>query len=135
MDKKIPSKELLMNLVKQVMMQHIKINSQEELTRLVMKRLSRENKHYVVSNVRIKRISLDIPEIQVKAKTKKTIKLQKIEDCPICHSPIQPLEVKNLMDKNVVIGYQCTGCSYQSDLEAFMPMKYAFLWKEAKENI
>ncbi len=134
MDKKIPSKAKLKDIVKQVLSQHLKVNSQEELSRLVLKRLKRENKNYVVSPVRVKRTALNIPEIEVKAKTKKTVKLQKIDKCPICHSKIEPLEVKNLADRKVLIGYQCTECAYQSDLEAFMPMKYAFLWKTAKER-
>jgi len=129
MDKKIPSKAKLQDVVKQVLSQHLKVNSQEKLSRLVLKRLKRENKDYVVSPVRVKRTALDIPQIEVKAKTKKTVKLQKINNCPICHSRIEPLEVKNLADKKVLIGYQCTGCAYQSDLEAFMPMKYSFVYK------
>lgn len=129
MDKKIPSKEKLTDVVKQILSSHLKVNSQEELSRLVLKRLKRENKDYVVSPIRAKRIVLDIPEIEVKAKTKKAVKLQKINNCPICHSKIEPLEVKNLADRKVLIGYQCTECAYQSDLEAFMPMKYAFVWK------
>ncbi|MBI2547092.1 MAG: hypothetical protein HYW23_01455 [Candidatus Aenigmarchaeota archaeon] len=132
MDKKIPSKENLIETVKQVLSSRLKVNSQEELARLVLKRLRRENKDYAVSPLRAKRIALSIPEIEVKAKTRKAVKLQKISDCPICHSGIEPLEVKNLAEKRVLVGYQCTGCAYQSDLEAFMPMKYAFLWKEAK---
>ena len=132
MDKKIPSKEKLHEIVRKVLSQHLKVNSQEELCRLVFKRLKRENKDYVVSPVRVKRIALVIPEIEVKAKTKKTIRLQKISNCPICHSRIEPLEVKNLANRKVLIGYQCTECAYQSDLEAFMPMKYNFSWKPAK---
>ena len=135
MDKKIPSKEKLHEIVRKVLSQHLKVNSQEELCRLVLKRLKRENKDYVVSPVRVKRIALDIPEIEVKAKTKKTIRLQKISNCPICHSRIEPLEVKNLANRKVLIGYQCTECAYQSDLEAFMPMKYSMSWKPAKGKI
>ncbi len=130
MDKKIPSKEKLTQIVKQVLSSHLKVNSQDELSRLVLGRLKRENKDYVVSPVRVKRIALNISEIEVKAKTKKTVRLQKINNCPICHSKIEPLEVKNLADRKVLIGYQCTECAYQSDLEAFMPMKYSFVWKE-----
>jgi len=73
MDKKIPSKPKLNDIVKQVLSSHLKINSQEELSRLVLKRLKRENKDYVASPVRVKRIALDIPEIEVKAKTKKAV--------------------------------------------------------------
>ncbi|MEM5808033.1 MAG: hypothetical protein QW818_02775, partial [Candidatus Aenigmatarchaeota archaeon] len=106
MDKKIPSKEKLMQIVRQVVSQHLKVNSQEELAQLVLKMLKKENKNYVVSPVRVKRIALDIPEIEVKAKTKKTVRLQKITNCPICHSQIKPLEVKNLLGRKVLIGYK-----------------------------
>ncbi|MBI2084388.1 MAG: hypothetical protein HYT70_02145 [Candidatus Aenigmarchaeota archaeon] len=132
MDKKFPSKAKLRDVVKNVLSSHLKVSSQEELMRLVSKRLRVENKNFVVSPTRVKRTALEMPEVEVKAKTKKAVKLQKISNCPVCHSKIQPLEVKNLLDRNVLIGYSCTGCKYQSDLEAFMPMKYAFLWKEAK---
>jgi len=132
MDKKIPSKAKLEDVVMQVLSSHLKVNSQEELSRLVLKRLKRENKDYVASPVRVKRIALDIPEIEVKAKTKKTVRLQKINKCPICHSKIEPLEVKNLADRKVLIGYQCTSCAYQSDLEAFMPMKYSFVYRQTR---
>lgn len=135
MDKKIPSKAKLQDIVTQVLSQHLKVNSQEELARLVLKRLKRENKDYVVSPVRVKRIALDIPEIEVKAKTKKTVRLQKIDRCPICHSKIEPLKVKNLANRKVLVGYQCTECAYQSDLEAFMPMKYSMSWKPARGRI
>lgn len=132
MDKKIPPKAKLMEIVKQVMSSHLKVNSQEELARLVLGRLKRENKNYVVSPIRIKRIALEIPEIEVKAKTKKAVRLQKITKCPICYSEIKPLKVKNLVNKDVLIGYSCTNCGYQSDLEAFMPMKYLLLWKPVR---
>lgn len=134
MDKKIPSKEKLTQIVNQVLSSHLKVNSQEELARLSLKRLKREDKSYVVSPVRVKRIALEIPEIEVKAKTKKTVRLQEINSCPICHSKIKPLEVKNLLNRNVLIGYSCTNCAYQSDLEAFMPMKYSMTWIPAKEK-
>ncbi len=129
MDKRIPSKHKLQDIVKAVLSSHLKVSSQEELARLVSKRLRQENKNYVVSPTRVKRAALEIPEVEVKAKTKKALKLQKIINCPICHSEIEPLRVKNLLDRDVTIGYSCTGCGYQSDLEAFMPMKYSFVWK------
>jgi hypothetical protein len=132
MDKKLPSTEKLQEVIRNVVSSHLKISSQEKLCGLVLKRLRQEDKSYVVSPVRVKRISLDIPEIEIRAKTRKNVKMQKISECPVCHAGIESLKVMNLANQNVTVGYQCTSCAYQSDLEAFMPMKYAFLWKEAK---
>ena len=129
-DRKIPGKDKILEEIKQVLSRRLKIESQEELARLVLKRLRKENKNFTLSPTRAKRIALSIPEVEVKAKTKKTVRLQKITSCPVCESKIEPLKVKNLLNKDIVIGYRCTNCAYESDLEAFMPMKYSFVWKQ-----
>ncbi len=128
-DRKIPSEEKVKEEIKQVLMRRLKVESQEELCELVLRRLRKEDKNYTLSPMRVKRIALLIPEIEVKAKTKKAVKLRKIEKCPICESQINEIKVKNLLNKDIVIGYKCTKCGYESDLEAFMPMKYIFIWK------
>lgn len=131
-DRKIPKKEKVKELVGKIVYWHKKIGSQEELAELVLRELKREDKKYTLSPTRAKRIALEIPGIEVKAKTKKSVSLRKIEKCPICESGIREIKVKNLLGKFIRIGYKCTRCGYQSDLEAFMPMKYLFVWKEAR---
>jgi len=121
--------ERLIEEIKYILSTRFKVESQHELTGLILKRLRREDKNYTLSPTRVKRLALAIPEVEVKAKTKKNLKLQKITACPICESKIEPLKVKNLMNKDITIGYRCTSCGYESDLEAFMPMKYIFIWK------
>jgi hypothetical protein len=127
--KKIAPKEKVVELIKKVLKARIKIESQEELCKLVLRELKKEDKSYTLSPIRVKRIALEIPEIEVKAKTKRKVGLLKIEKCPICDSPIEPIKVKNLLNKEIIIGYKCTDCAYESDLEAFIPMKYIFLVK------
>jgi transposase-like protein len=129
-NKKIAPEEKVVEAVKQILRTRLKVESQEELCRLVLKQLRKEDKNYILSPMRTKRLALMLPDVEVKAKTKKTVKLQKIESCPVCDSPIEPLKVKNLLNKNIVIGYKCTNCAYESDLEAFMPMKYVFILKQ-----
>ncbi len=130
--KKIAPTEKVKEILEQVLRSHLKIESQEELGRHALKILKREDKNYALSPIRAKRIALQIPEIEVKAKTKKTIRLQKIESCPICESAIKAVTVKNLLNKEIAIGYSCISCGYQSDLEAFMPMKYAFVYRHER---
>ncbi len=127
--KKIPSKERLIETIKNVLKTHLKIDTQEELNRHVLRQLRKEDKNYTVTPIRAKRIALLIPEVEVKAKTKKTVRLQKIEKCPVCESGIESIIVKNLLNRDIAIGYRCIDCAYESDLEAFMPMKYMFVWK------
>jgi transposase-like protein len=129
--KKLPSKDKMIESIKDVLRSRLEVDSQEDLHRLVLRQLRKENKDYILTPTRVKRIALMIPEIAVKAKTKKTVKLRGIYRCPICESRIVPIKVKNLLNKEIVIGYRCTDCSYESDLEAFMPMKYRFVWKSS----
>jgi len=129
-DRKIPSEEKVKEAVLEVLKRRLKVESQEELAELVLKLLRKEDKSYTLSPTRVKRIALLLPEIEVKAKTKKAVKMQKIEACPICESEIEEVKVKNLLNKEIVVGYRCKKCGYQSDLEAFMPMKYIFILKQ-----
>lgn len=129
-DRKIPNKGLIADEIKKVLERRLKVESQEDMCALVLKRLKRIDKSYTLSPMRAKRVALSVPQVDVKAKTKKTPKMKRIDKCPICESPIAPLKVKNLLNKQITIGYKCTACRYESDLEAFMPMKYIFIWNK-----
>jgi DNA-directed RNA polymerase subunit RPC12/RpoP len=120
---------MVANAIKKVLFSRKIVESQEELASLVERELKKVNKDYVVGTTRVKRIALEIPEIEVKAKTKKSVGLQKIYKCPICGSEVKEIKVKNLLGKDIVIGYKCSKCGYESDLEAFLPMRYIFIWK------
>jgi transposase-like protein len=128
-DRKIPPKEIVVDTIKKVLSSRKIVESQEELASLVEKELKKINKDYVVRPTRVKRVALEIQEIEVKAKTRKSIGLQKIDKCPICGSEVKEMKVKNLLGKEIVVGYKCSKCGYESELEAFLPMKYIFVWK------
>jgi len=128
--RKIAEKSKVAEEIKEIVRRRIKVESQEELARLVLKRLKKEDKRYVLSPIRAKRIALTIPEIEVKAKTKKALRLPKIEKCPVCEDQIKPVKVRNLLNRDITVGYRCTSCGYESDLEAFMPMRYIFILKK-----
>jgi transposase-like protein len=128
-DRKIPSKEIVADAIKKVLSSRKIVESQEELASLVEKELKKINKDYVVRPTRVKRVALEIKEVEVKAKTRKSVELQKIDKCPICGSEVKEMKVKNLLGKEIVVGYKCSKCGYESDLEAFLPMKYIFVWK------
>lgn len=129
-ERKIPAKSKVGEEIKNVLQRRFKVESQEELAALVLRKLRKENKIFSLSPIRAKRIALTIPEIEVKAKTKKNHTLVSISACPVCESAISPIEVKNLANKKIIVGWKCSKCKYESDLEAFVPMKYSFLYKQ-----
>ena len=128
-ERKIPPLTKVSEEIKNVLQRRFKVNSQEELAALVLRKLRKEDKIFSLSPIRAKRIALTIPKIEVKAKTKKNHTLVSISSCPVCESAISPIEVKNLANKKIIIGWKCCKCKYESDLEAFVPMKYSFVYK------
>jgi len=127
--RKIPEKGLVSEMIKKVVKGYKIIESQEELASLVQNELKKIDPKYTITPTRAKRIALEIKEIEVKAKTKKSVGMKKIEKCPICEADVEERKIKNLLNKEIVVGYKCTKCGYESDLEAFLPMKYIFIWK------
>jgi len=127
--RKIPSKEVLVEVIKKVLSSRKIVESQEEFASLVQRELRKIDSEYVVGPTRVKRIALGISEIEIKAKTKRSLGIQKIDKCPICGLSIEEIKVKNLIGKDIVVGYKCSKCGYESNLEAFLPMRYIFVWK------
>ena len=127
-ERKIPAKAKVSEEIKNILQRRFKVESQEVLAVLVLRRMRKEDKKFTLSPTRVKRIALTIPEIEVKAKTKKNHTLASISSCPVCESAINPVEVMNLANRKIVVGWKCTKCKYESDLEAFMPMKYSFVY-------
>jgi len=127
--RKIPRIDLVIHEIKEVMKKRKLVQSQEDLSYFVLNKLKKIDKDFVLSSQRIKNLVIKIPDIEIKAKTKRIPKMTKLETCPICKKKIDKIYGKNLLDKKIHIGYICKRCGYITDLKAFMPMKYIFIWK------
>ena len=89
-ERSIPSKSKLAEAVRDVLQKRWRVGSQEELAGLVLRRLRKENRKFSLSPIRVKRVALLIPEIQIRAKTKRMHRLAKIDVCPVCENEIIP---------------------------------------------
>ena len=69
---KIPKDDFVYQVVRDVVRKRGIVDTQEELCYLVIKRLKKYNPEFVLSANRVKKIAIKIPEIKIKAKTKKT---------------------------------------------------------------
>ena len=125
--KKIPREHFVINIIKEVMRRRGVVQSQEDLCAIVLEKLRKYDKAYVLSPRRTKNLVIKIPKIEIKAKTKKMPKMTRLEKCPVCKKKVSKIHGKNLLNKRIHIGYVCERCGYTTDLEAFMPMKYIFI--------
>jgi len=130
--RKIPRSDLVISIIKEVLKRRRVVQSQEDLCFLVLDMLKKIDKNYVLSPKRTKNLVIKIPNIVIKAKTKRIPKMTKLERCPVCNKKVDKIYGKNLLNKKIHIGYVCGRCGYTTDLESFMPMKYLFLLKNKR---
>jgi len=130
--KKIPREHFVINIIKEVIRRRGVVQSQEDLSAIVLEKLRKYDKAYVLSPRRTKNLVIKIPKIEIKAKTKKMPRMTKLEKCPVCRKKVSKIHGKNLLNKKIHIGYICERCGYTTDLEAFMPMKYVFILKNKR---
>jgi len=128
--RKIPRSDLVIHTMKEILKRRKIVQSQEDLCFFVLDKLKNYDPNFVLSPHRVKSLVIKVPEVEIKAKTKKIPAMTKLETCPVCKKKIDKIYGKNLLNKRIQIGYVCKRCGYTTDLEAFMPMKYIFLWKK-----
>jgi hypothetical protein len=132
--KKIPKPDFVISIIKEVLKKRGVVQSQEDLCFHVLDELKKYDKKYVLSPRRVKELVIKIPNIEIKAKTKKIPKMTKLEKCPVCYKKVSKIYGKNLLNKKIHIGYICKRCGYTTDLESFTPMKYLFVLKNSNKK-
>ena len=132
--RKIPRTDLIIHEIKEVLKKRKIVQSQEDLSYFVLEKLKKIDSDYALSPRRVKNLVIKVPNIEIKAKTKKIPKMTKLETCPVCKKKVDKIYGRNLLNKRIQIGYICKRCGYTTDLEAFMPMKFLFILKSKNKK-
>ncbi len=126
---KIPKDDFVYQVVRDIVRKRGYVETQEELCHLAVKRLKGYNPEFVLSGKRAKKIALKVPEIKIKAKTRKSPKMFEIKKCPVCEGKLKKIYGTNLLNKRIHLGYLCRRCGFSADLSSIVPMRYMFVWK------
>ncbi|HDI02698.1 MAG TPA: hypothetical protein ENF95_01025 [Candidatus Aenigmarchaeota archaeon] len=122
---KIPNPELVKRIIYYAMKKRGVVHTQDELAEIVRKELQKLNKKFTITPHRVRKIALQIENMEVTVKTKKSNK-PKPKKCPVCGSKLKPIYAKNLLGEKVTVGFKCNICHYHADEKMFAPMKYEF---------
>ncbi len=122
---KIPNSELVKRIIFYSMKKRGVIHSQDELSEIVKRELKKINKKFTITPHRVRKIALQIENMEIKVKTKKS-KKSKPKKCPVCENKLKPIYAKNLLNKRITVGFRCKVCGYHADEKFFAPMKYEF---------
>jgi len=123
---KLPKRDVVVFVVKEVMQKHKKINSQEEFTDLVNSSLKRVDPKLTISPRRLRLLSLGLPNLKLTVETKKG---KSVSKCPSCSKTLRKIYTKNLRGKKLLYKLVCSRCGYSGKNGKFAPRRYVFLRK------
>ncbi len=122
---RIPNSELVKRIIFYSMKRRGIIHTQDELAEIVRRELKKLNKKFTITPHRARKIALQIENMEITVKTKKS-KKTKPKKCPVCESKLKSIHAKNLLGNKITVGFRCKICGYHADEKFFAPMKYEF---------
>ncbi len=121
----IPNSELVKRIIYYAMKKRGIVHTQDELAEIVKKELKKLNKKFTITPQRVRKIALQVENMEVTVETKKS-KKSKPKKCPVCENKLSPIFAKNLLGEKIAVGFRCKVCHYHADEKFFAPMKYEF---------
>ena len=122
---RIPSEKEVIKAAKRVFAKLIRVETQAELARLILKELGKDKK-FKLSGERAKRIILDNELAVLDVEYKELSKTGTPRKCPVCMSKVKPLKNKTIFNGTVTLGFECVNCDYWSGLHRRIPSLYIF---------
>ena len=123
---KIPKKDVLQFVIKDVMQKNNEVNSLREFSSLVNMRLKRVDSKLSVSGKRLREIFVKMPGTKIIVETRKG---KRVKKCPSCSSGLKKIHTKNLRGKKILYKLSCQRCGYSGVNGKFCPRRYRFIRK------
>jgi len=120
-----PKKELLEIVIRQALKSG-KARSKEELASRVSSILKRIDADYRAGGRRVKKLALEMHDVNVRIITKKG---KKRSDCPACGEKLKEVRSRNLRGEFVLTGMKCEGCGFSANGGRWSPARYEFSLK------
>ncbi len=123
---KIPKDEDVLKSIKNVMNSLGVINSQTKLKELVERDLKETDENFRVSPRRLRVLALSSDHVSVEIHCRESDTKKSMGKCPVCNHKLKLLKNKTLYDGVVIIGHECTHCSYWTGMKRRIPIRYVF---------
>jgi len=123
---KIPKDEDVLKSIKNVMNSLGVINSQTKLKELVERDLKETDENFRVSPRRLRVLALSSDHVSVEIHCRESDTKKSMGKCPVCNHKLKLLKNKTLYNGVVIIGHECTHCSYWTGMKRRIPIRYVF---------
>ena len=121
---KIPKKDVILFVVKEVLQKNGEVASLREFTELVNHRLKMVDSRLSVSPPRLKAVFAKMPNTKIVTETRSGGKADK---CPSCSSGLKKVYTKNLKGKKILYKMVCQRCGFAGVNGKFAPKRYRFV--------
>lgn len=132
MSYRIPSAEILIEAIREVLSSHSMIVSQRTLSGLVNHKLKILDSAYTATEERIRKliINKDLGKIEIHARESE--ERSKAGRCPVCSARMKRIRNQTIFGGTVTLGYKCMKCPYWTGLRKRIPVRYVFYGEERK---
>ncbi len=121
---KVPKKDVIIFVIKEVMQKQSEINSLREFTDHVNHRLKMVDSRLSVSGSRLRSVFIRMPGARIVTETRAGGKTDK---CPSCSSSLRKVYTKNLKGRKILYKMACQRCGFAGVNGKFAPRRYKFV--------
>jgi len=130
----IPSSEVVVAALMEVMVRHKVVESQQELLRLVLVNLHREDPTFSLGEKRLRSIAFSTRKIKVMFRVREDKNHPRYTRCPVCDARLDKVHNATLKGGKIVVGARCTNCVYVSTAFRCSPRKYTFSYVDDDDD-
>lgn len=134
MSRNIAGEDSIVRAVRKVMDTERRVESQRELSELVLKELgTEEGREIRASPSRIRKAAILSGSVKIEISYRESERSEIPEICPVCGSAMAPVYNRTLDGKTVEIKRRCIVCPYSAGKKPMVPGKYIFTRTSIKE--
>ena len=126
----IPSDEKIEKALLEVLKDFRTVNSQNNLKKLVTKKLNKKKKKYGVSSSRLRHIALNSDFVKIEIHTREGDPRKLLNKCPVCGGSLKKIKNLTIWGGEVTIEFRCSKCSYWTGKKKRIPTRYVFHLKK-----
>jgi hypothetical protein len=128
----IPSDEEIEKALFEVLKDFRTVNSQNNLKKLVTKKLNKKKKKYGVGSSRLRHIALNSDFVKIEIHTREGDPRKLLNKCPVCGGSLKKIKNLTIWGGEVTIEFRCSKCSYWTGKKKRIPTRYIFQLKKKK---
>ena len=101
-------------------------SSQAEFREAVLRQIRRDEPLAAIGGPRLRRLLVDVPGVRMTVRFRERATARPLVACPVCGSPLSPINNRTLTGDTVVLGQRCTRCDYWTHGTRRVPVRYLF---------